>query len=100
MGVEWFGMPDDRKHHNAGCDSKLKGMTNDRLRNATLKAVVPAYANHFHVDAGAPSNPKPGGGLGLEYGFPCEWDADDRVWLYDQPITWDQVWERWRARGR
>ena len=33
------------------------------------------------------------------YEFPCRWDADDRVWLHDEPITWDEVWDRWKARG-
>ena len=41
MGVEWFGMPDDKKRHSAQLDFKLKGMTNDQLRQTWLKAVVP-----------------------------------------------------------
>ena len=35
----------------------------------------------------------------LEYDLPCEFDAEAKRWLFDQPITWDRVWERWRARG-
>jgi ring-1,2-phenylacetyl-CoA epoxidase subunit PaaA len=97
MGVEWFGMPDDRKHHNAQLDFKLKGMTNDQLRNTWLKAVVP-LCESLGLDTPAHTDPETGE-VQLEYGLPCEWDADDRVWLLDQPITWDQVWERWRARG-
>ena len=97
MGVEWFGMPDDRKRHNAQLEFKLKGMTNDQLRATWLKAVVP-LCEQLGLDVPAHSDPETGE-VELEYEFPCRWDADDRVWLYDEPITWDEVWDRWKARG-
>jgi ring-1,2-phenylacetyl-CoA epoxidase subunit PaaA len=35
----------------------------------------------------------------LEYELPCQFDPDAKRWLFDEPISWDQVWDRWRARG-
>jgi len=97
MGVEWFGMPDDRKRHNAQLDFKLKGMTNDQLRNTWLKAVVP-LCEQLALRVPGHTN-EATGEVELEYELPCRWDADERRWLYAETITWDQVFERWRSRG-
>jgi len=97
MGVEWFGMPDDKKHHNAQLDFKLKGMTNDQLRRTWLKAVVP-LCDEIGIRVPAHVNEETGE-VELEYELPCAWDADVRRWLYDDTITWEQVFDRWRARG-
>jgi len=97
MGVEWFGLPDDRKRHNAQLDFKLKGMTNDELRMTWMKAVVP-LCEQLDLRVPAHSNEETGE-VELDYELPCRWDADDRVWLLDETISWDDVWDRWRERG-
>ena len=35
----------------------------------------------------------------LDYPFPCEFDAEEKRWDFDRPISWDAVLVRWRARG-
>jgi ring-1,2-phenylacetyl-CoA epoxidase subunit PaaA len=35
----------------------------------------------------------------LDYPFPCEFDADAKRWDFKNPISWDDVLKRWRARG-
>jgi ring-1,2-phenylacetyl-CoA epoxidase subunit PaaA len=36
----------------------------------------------------------------LDYPFPCHYDPDTKRWLFeDGEITWEQVFERWKARG-
>jgi ring-1,2-phenylacetyl-CoA epoxidase subunit PaaA len=97
MGVEWFGMPDEKKHHNAQLDFKLKGMTNDQLRQTWLKAVVP-LCDELSIEVPAHVNPGTEE-VELEFEFPVQYDPDAKHWLLDEPITWDQVWDRWRARG-
>jgi ring-1,2-phenylacetyl-CoA epoxidase subunit PaaA len=97
MGVEWFGMPDDRKRHNAQLDFRLKGMTNDQLRQTWLAAVVPlceelGYTVPAHYDPDTEQ-------VELEYELPCQYDPDQRRWLFDETLTWDQVFERWKGRG-
>ena len=97
MGVEWFGMPDDKKRHSAQLDFKLKGMTNDQLRQTWLKAVVP-LCDELGLDVPAHVN-EDTGEVELEYELPCAWDPDERRWLFDETITWEQVFDRWKGRG-
>lgn len=97
MGVEWFGMPDDRKHHNAQLDFRLKGMTNDQLRQTWLKAVVP-LCEELGYDLPAQYDPDTDE-VELTYELPCQYDPEARRWLFDETITWKQVFERWKARG-
>ena len=97
MGVEWFGMPDDRKRHNAQLDFRLKGMTNDQLRQTWMKAVVP-LCDELGFQVPAHINEETGEAE-LEFELPCQYDPEEQRWLYDEHITWDQVWERWRGRG-
>lgn len=97
MGVEWFGMPDEKKHHNAQLDFKLKGMTNDQLRQTWLKAVVP-LCEELAIDVPAHVSPDTEQ-IELEFEFPVQYDPEAKRWLFDEPISWDQVWDRWRARG-
>jgi ring-1,2-phenylacetyl-CoA epoxidase subunit PaaA len=36
----------------------------------------------------------------LDYPFPCEYDPDEKRWLFDEgEISWTQVFERWKGRG-
>lgn len=97
MGVEWFGMPDDRKHHNAQLDFRLKGMTNDQLRRTWLKAVVP-LCEELGYDLPAQYDPDTDE-VELTYELPCQYDPEARRWLFNETITWKQVFERWKARG-
>jgi len=97
MGVEWFGMPDDKKRHNAQLEFRLKGMTNDQLRQTWLKAVVPlceelGYDIPAHYDADLDQ-------VELEYELPCQYDPGTKRWLFEETLTWEQVFERWKARG-
>jgi ring-1,2-phenylacetyl-CoA epoxidase subunit PaaA len=35
----------------------------------------------------------------LDYPFPCTFDAEAKRWNFEDACTWDDVLERWRARG-
>ena len=35
----------------------------------------------------------------IEYAFPCQYDPEAKRWLFDEALDWDQVFERWKARG-
>lgn len=97
MTLEWFGLPDDRKHHSGQLDYRLKGKTNDQLRQAWMAATVPlcgeigiAVPAHFDAELNE---------YVIDYPFPCQYDPEAKHWLFDEPLTWDQVFERWKARG-
>jgi ring-1,2-phenylacetyl-CoA epoxidase subunit PaaA len=97
MTLEWFGLPDDRKRHGGQLAYRLKGKTNDQLRQTWMAATVPLCEGigirvPAHYDAGSQS-------YQIDYPFPCQYDPDAKRWLFDQPITWDQVFDRWKRRG-
>lgn len=98
MTVEWFGLPDRLKRHSDQLEYRLKGMTNDQLRQAWLSATVPLCESlgievPAHYDAAK-------GEYVLEYPFPCEYDAEAKRWLFDEgEIAWERVFERWKGRG-
>jgi ring-1,2-phenylacetyl-CoA epoxidase subunit PaaA len=97
MTLEWFGLPDSLKHHSGQLDYRLKGRTNDQLRQIWMGATVPLCEGigievpaHFDSESQA---------YIIDYPFPCQFDPEEKRWLFDQPLTWDQVFERWKARG-
>jgi len=97
MTLEWFGLPDDLKRHNDQLTYKLKGYTNDELRQIWMAKTVPLCEGigikvpaHFNKDAD---------NYEMEYEFPIEYNPDEKKWLFDEHITWEKVFERWRGRG-
>jgi len=97
MGVEWFGMPDHLKRHTAQLEYKLKGKTNDELRQIWLSAVVPLSEScGIHVPAHFDEAQQE---YVLDYEFPVDYDPSQKRWKFDSPISWDQVFERWKKRG-
>jgi len=95
LTVEWFGLPDDLKMHSTQLDYRLKGKTNDQLRQWWLSLVVPFCES---VGVQVPAHAE-GEAWVLDYPFPCEFDAEAKRWNFDKPISWDDVLQRWRARG-
>ncbi len=35
----------------------------------------------------------------LEFELPCQYDPDAKHWLFNEPIGWGEVFERWKGRG-
>ncbi len=97
MGVEWFGMPDDKKRHNAQLEFRLKGMTNDQLRQTWINAVVP-LCEELGLSSPAHWDDDQGKAV-LDYDYPVDFDEDQMVWLFDEHITWEQAFDRWKRRG-
>jgi ring-1,2-phenylacetyl-CoA epoxidase subunit PaaA len=95
LTVEWFGLPDNLKMHSTQLDYRLKGKTNDQLRQWWLSLVVP-YCDSVGVHVPAHAE---GEQWVLDYPFPCEFDAEAKRWNFSKPISWDDVLKRWRARG-
>ncbi len=98
MTLEWFGLPDDMKRHSGQLDYKLKGLTNDQLRQVWMQSTVPLSESlglkvpaHFDEEKQE---------YVLDYPFPCEYDAEAKHWDFEGgQISWDQVFHRWKARG-
>jgi len=98
MTIEWFGLPDDLKRHSGQLDYRLKGLTNDQLRQVWMSSTVPLCEQ---LGLSAPAHWDPAAAeYVLDYPFPCQYDAQEKRWLFgDGQISWDTVFERWKARG-
>jgi ring-1,2-phenylacetyl-CoA epoxidase subunit PaaA len=95
--LEFFGLPDGMKHRQRQIEYRIKGTSNDRLRQAWLASAVPflescGLAVPAHHDAGR-------GEWVLDVPFPCAFDP--RAKRYDPacPVGWDDVLARWKRRG-
>ncbi len=98
MTIEWFGLPDDLKRHSGQLEYRLKGLTNDELRQVWMQSTVPLCAQlGLEVPAHWDDEKQE---FVLDYPFPCRYDAGVKHWLFQEgQITWDEVFERWKARG-
>jgi ring-1,2-phenylacetyl-CoA epoxidase subunit PaaA len=98
MTVEWFGLPDDMKRHSGQLEYRLKGLTNDELRQVWMSSTVPLCEGigirvPAHLDDAS-------GQYVLDFPFPCEYDPDAKQWDFAGGlISWDRVFERWKRRG-
>src|SRR5687768_8548443 len=97
MAVEWFGLPEDMKRQSGQLDYKLKGLTNDELRQTWMKSTVPLCESigikvPAHVDAGQQK-------YVLDFALPCHHDEDDKRMMFEEcEISWSQVSDRWKRR--
>jgi ring-1,2-phenylacetyl-CoA epoxidase subunit PaaA len=97
MGIEWFGLPDDQKHNTDQLDYRIKGKTNDELRQEWMSHTVP-LANDLGLDVPAHYDEEADEYV-LEYDAPVAFDAENKDWRFEEPIGWDDVLDRWRDRG-
>jgi ring-1,2-phenylacetyl-CoA epoxidase subunit PaaA len=98
MTVEWFGLPDTLKRHSGQLEYRLKGLTNDGLRQVWMSATVP-LCESIGIDVPAHHDEERGEYV-LDYPFPCGYDAEQKRWLFEGgQIGWDQVFARWKERG-
>jgi ring-1,2-phenylacetyl-CoA epoxidase subunit PaaA len=95
LTVEWFGLPDSIKTHSTQLDYRLKGKTNDQLRQWWLSLVVP-YCEEIGVRVPAHQE---GETWVVDYPFPCTFDAEVKRWDFADPCSWDDVLKRWKGRG-
>jgi ring-1,2-phenylacetyl-CoA epoxidase subunit PaaA len=99
LTVEWFGLPDHIKTHSTQLDYRLKGKTNDQLRQWWLSLVVP-YCEEIGIRVPAHREEREGTETWvLDYPFPCTFDPEAKRWDFSDPCSWDDVLRRWRARG-
>jgi ring-1,2-phenylacetyl-CoA epoxidase subunit PaaA len=97
MTLEWFGLPDDLKRHSGQLVYRLKGKTNDQLRQVWMSATVP-LCEEIGIDVPAHWD-EAKQEHAIDFPFPCQYDPAAKRWLFDEPLTWEQVFERWKGRG-
>jgi ring-1,2-phenylacetyl-CoA epoxidase subunit PaaA len=98
LTVEWFGLPDDLKRHTVQIEYGFKGSTNDQLRQTWMSTAVP-FLESLNLKVPAHKDPASEQYV-LDFPFPSRFVASEKRWLFeDGQITWDEVLERWKARG-
>ncbi|MEH7388056.1 Phenylacetic acid catabolic protein [Bacillus sp. JJ1521] len=97
MALEFFGVADNLKSRSAQLDYRLKGRTNDELRQKWLSTAVP-FCESIGVKVPAHFDEEQGKYV-IDVPFPCKFDAENKKWLTDQPDTWEGAIERFKQRG-
>ena len=98
MTLEWFGLPDSMKKHGEQIEYGMKGSTNDELRQTWMSTAVPLCEEHgIEVPAHFDEEDET---WVIDTPFPLAFDEEEKRWLVDEgEISWEQVMERWKARG-
>lgn len=97
MALEWFGLPDDKKKHDDQLEYRIKGKSNDELREDWLGRAMPLM-NELDLDVPAHYDEEADEYV-LEYDMPVAFDEAKKQWRFDEPISWSDVIDRWRSRG-
>jgi ring-1,2-phenylacetyl-CoA epoxidase subunit PaaA len=97
MALEFFGVADSLKSRSSQLEYKLKGRTNDELRQKWLSTAVP-FCESIGVKVPAHYDEETQKYV-LDVPFPCKFDVENKKWLFDQPDTWENVIKRFKARG-
>ncbi len=97
MALEWFGLPDDKKKHDDQLEYRIKGKSNDELREDWLGRAMPLM-NELDLDVPAHYDEEADEYV-LEYDMPVAFDEANKQWRFDEPISWSDVIDRWRSRG-
>lgn len=97
LWLELFGLPDDLKTHTEQFEYKIKGKTNDELRQSWMDEIVPLCEEndidvpaHYDEDAGE---------YVLEFDWPVAFTPEEKRWHHDDSVSWDDVLDRWREGG-
>jgi ring-1,2-phenylacetyl-CoA epoxidase subunit PaaA len=95
--LEFFGLPDGLKHRQLQLEYRIKGSSNDTLRQQWLGTAVPFLTS---CGLGVPAHhDAERGEWVLDFPFPCAFDVETRRYDFTQPVEWTAVLERWKARG-
>lgn len=94
----WFGVPDEMKKRTDQLAYKIRGATNDEMRQKWLSQVVPFSEGigirvpaHFDEESGR---------FVLDYEPPIYLDEKTRKWDYDRRITWEEQFAIWKKGSR
>jgi ring-1,2-phenylacetyl-CoA epoxidase subunit PaaA len=97
MALEFFGVSDELKSRSVQLEYKLKGRSNDELRQKWLSTAVP-FCESIGLQVPAHYDEESGKYV-LDVPFPCKYDEENKTWLYDQPDTWENMIKRFKRRG-
>lgn len=97
MAASWFGTPDNMKKRTDQLTYRIRGLSNDELRQQWLNEVVP-FCESVGIRIPAHFDSTEGRYV-LSYEEPIAWDAEARKWDYENQITWPEKFAHWKKGG-
>jgi ring-1,2-phenylacetyl-CoA epoxidase subunit PaaA len=90
----WFGMPDNLKTRTDQLSYRIRGASNDEMRQKWLSRIVP-YSEGVGIKVPAHFDEEQGKFV-LDYEAPIYLDEEKRKWDYDRQITWKEQLKIWK----
>jgi ring-1,2-phenylacetyl-CoA epoxidase subunit PaaA len=91
----WFGLPDEHKTRTDQQTYRIRGGTNDEMRQIWLSRVVP-FSEEVGIKVPAHYDEEQGKFV-LDYTAPIRLNEDTRKWDYEDTMTWEEqlaIWKR------
>lgn len=96
MSADWFGVPDNLKTRTDQLTYRIRGHSNDQLRQWWLSEVVP-FCEDVGIKVPAHHDASTGQYV-LEYEMPIVLNAETGRWDFTQ-CTWEEKQKRWKGGG-
>lgn len=97
MAAAWFGTPDAMKKRTDQLTYRIRGLSNDELRQQWLNEVVP-FCESVGIRIPARFDAEQGR-IVLTYQEPIAWDENRKQWDFEHPITWPEKFAHWKKGG-
>lgn len=97
MGLDFFGMPDHLKKRSRQLDFRLKGETNDQMRQRWMKSAM-GFLDSIQIQVPVHWDSAQDAYV-YDFPYPCEWDDQERRWRFDRPMEWPDVLARFKQHG-
>lgn len=94
----WFGVPDAIKKRTDQLVYRIRGASNDQMRQKWLSQVVP-YSERVGINVPAHFDEEQGMYV-LDYEPPIFLDQDARKWDFDRHISWDEQLALWKKGSK
>jgi len=97
MSASWFGTSDSMKKRTDQLTYRIRGLSNDELRQQWLNEVVP-FCESVGIRIPAHFDEAQGRYV-LDYEEPIAFDQEEGKWQFDKKITWDEKFAHWKKGG-
>ncbi|MBS4730334.1 phenylacetate-CoA oxygenase subunit PaaI [Mycobacterium sp. SM1] len=92
-GMSWFGVTDDRKKRSGQLTFRIRGRSNDEMRQVWLRELL-EWANSAGIDIPAHYD-SASGNVVADVSFPATCDPERRVWN-EGSATWEETLAQWK----
>lgn len=96
LSAEWFGATDDRKKRTGQLTYRIRGASNDQLREQWMREVIP-FAESIGVSV--PAVKDDDGRCRLTYQLPIMFDESTKTWDFENTVDWSEKFAQWKKGG-